>query len=355
VLAHAVEAGLEADLAWRLGEYARKHAARLVHDDALGCLRAVRNARGKAPRPRPSAAAAVVTTVFAHQWIAEVSGDVQPGPGLVSDAAVLSFCRLLAVDYPSFQRGVALRTLAALSRPRPRAGEREGRAMLREFTQRQRLDSDSLMLWLRERGLGRQELLAHLRREHTVNQLLSAAGVSVHDDTGVTEALADIVADHARRRGFIAPGPLRTWERAWLSATEMELLPEAERIARLAARSFRRAPGADWRGPLLQELKVSGVFRVAREGAGQAQQDWRELEMRDPRAAAAAADPEALAAWAAERWQVRERFDLALLDRGFDTAADFAAQAPMVAALDRAVSTYRDLHCVGRRAALAWS
>ncbi len=355
MLAHAVEAGLDADVAWRLGEHARKHAARLLHDDAVGCLRAVRSLRGAAPRPRPRAAAAVVTTVFAHLWDAEVSGDVQPGPGLVSDADVLSFCRLLAVDYPGFQRSVALRTLAALSRPRPRAGEREGHAMLREFTQRQRLDSDSLVLWLAERGLCRDELLSHLRREHTVANLLAAAGVSVHDDTGVIEALAGVVTEHARRRGFMAPGPLRTWERAWLSASEMELLPEAERISRLASRSFRSAPGADWRGPLLQELKVSGVFRVAREGAGQAQQDWRELEARDPQEAAAAADPEALAGWAAERWQVRERFDLALRDRGFKDAADFAARAPMVAALDRAVSAYHDLHCLGRRAALAWS
>ncbi|HEV7679662.1 MAG TPA: TfuA-like protein [Candidatus Dormibacteraeota bacterium] len=350
VVAAAVEAGIDPEMAWRIKEHARTQTATLMRDDAVACLRAVRRARAAAPRPRPRAATRPRLTAHGAGWSDDVSGDVQPGAGLVSDVTVLTFCRLLAVDYPTFQRRTALRTLAALAGPQPPSGDREGRAMLREFAARHGLDVDSLRLWLVDRGLCRDDLLDHLRRESAVALLLEADGVLQLHEAGIESALESLVAEHARRRGFVAAGAARTWERAWLSAVELDTLTPTQRLARLAARSFRRTPGLDWRAPLLQDLKVSGVFRVVREGAGEAQESWRRLNASSPEQAAEHTDPERLVSHFAARWQAQQRFDLALLDRGFTGQREFVQRAPMFVAVDATVATYRDLHCLGRPA-----
>jgi hypothetical protein len=348
ILGRAVEAGLDAEMAWRVEQVVtRGEPLRLTRRDALGCLQAVRRRHGAPPRPRPAGAARSTTTVYALRWAEQRTGGVEHGAGFVGDLAVLSFCRLLGVDYPELQRHVALRTLAAATLPTQRASEREGQALVREFAEEQGLAPGDLPLWLAQRGLRRAELLARLRREVAVAALLEARGVDPRSPAAGA-ALARVVAEHARRRGFIASGAARGWERAWLSPAELESLTVEERIARLAARTFRCAPGVDWRAPLLQELKLRGAFGVAREGVADAQARWLA-------AGAAGADPEALLAWAAQRWGVRERLDLALLDRGFQAGEELLAAAPMVCALDRAVGTYRDLHCLGRRAAAAAS
>jgi hypothetical protein len=266
---------------------------------------------------------------------------------------VLSFCRLLGVDFPALQRRVALRALAATALPIPSPGEREGQAMVRAFADAQLLDAGSLPLWLAERGLRRSELLAHLRRETAVQCFLDDQRINPRNQAAADAALAAVVADHARRRGFVSARAARGWERTWLTATELESLDADERIARLAARAFRCAPGVDWRAPILQELKVRGVFRVAREGVAEAQERWHDMEAADPGAAAECRDREQILAWAAQRWNVRERLDLAILDRGLQGADELVATAPMFVALDRAVGTYRDLHCLGRPAVAA--
>jgi hypothetical protein len=261
---------------------------------------------------------------------------------------VLDLCRLVAVDYPAFQRSVALRTLAAQAAPSPRTSEREGQAMLREFGQAAGLDVDSILLWLSDRGLRREDLLAHLRRRDAVAVLLEAYGVDPADESAADAALAAVVAEHARRLGFVVPGPAVTWERSWLSSAEMESLSPDERIARLAGRAFQLAPGVAWRQPLIQELKVAGVFRVAREGVVQARQFARDHAGDTP-------EDEAVVAWFVERWQVSDRFDLALLDRGFADAPAFLRAARPLLGFDRGVRSHRDLRCLGRRTAPASS
>src|SRR5207302_2761636 len=137
------------------------------------------------------------------------------------------------------------------------------------FAERQGLAPGDLPLWLAERGMRRPELLARLRREVAVAALLEARYVDPGNPGAARAALAVVVAEHARRRGFITSDAARSWERAWLSPAELESLSFDERIARLAARTFRCAPGVDWRAPLLQELKIGGAYRVAREGAAE--------------------------------------------------------------------------------------
>jgi hypothetical protein len=356
ILGRGVEAGLDAEMAWRIEQLATSGAVpRLTRADALGCLEAVRRRRGAPPRPRPGTAARPTTTVYAQAWAEERAGRVEHGAGFVGDVAVLTFCRLLGVDYPSLQRHVALRTLAAAALPVARPSEREGQAMVREFAEEQLLDAGSLPLWLAERGLRRQELLAHLRREAAVRRLLDGQRINPRHEPAAHAALVAVVAEHARRRGFLSSRAARGWERAWLSAAELESLTADERIARLAARTFRCAPGVDWRAPLLQELKVRGVFRVAREGVADAVERWRDLTAADPAVAAECRDPEVLLAWAVQRWNVRERLDLAILDRGLQGRDELVAAAPMFCSLDRAVDTYRDLHCLGQPAGAAAS
>jgi len=348
ILGRAVEGGLDAEMAWRVEQLAGAGTVRLTRIDALGCLQAVRRRSGAPPRPRSGRLVRPGATVYAQRWAVERSGSVEHGAGFVSGLAVLTFCRLLGVDYPALQRRVALRTLAAAALPPARPAEREGQAMVREFAEERRLDPGSLVLWLTERGLRREELLAHLRREAAVREFLSSRGVHPGDEAGTESALAGVVAEHARRRGFVATRAARGWERAWLSAGELESLGADERIARLAARSFLCAPGVDWRGPLLQELKVRGVARVAREGVAEALQRWRDVQAADPALAADCSDAEQIVAWAAQRWSAPERLDLALLDRGLRSREELVAAAPMYVALDRSVDTYRDLHCLGR-------
>lgn len=349
ILGRAVEAGLDPEMAWRVEQLAAR-APRLTHVDALGCLEAVRRRQGAPPRPRPGRAARPVTTVHQQRWAEECAGSVEHGAGFVSGVSVLTFCRLLGVDYPALQRRVALQTLAAAALPQAAPAEREGQAMLRRFAEEHMLDPGALSLWLAERGLRRPELLAHLRRQAAVRVLLDAERVNPRNEAAADSVLAAVVAEHARRRGFVSVRTPRSWERAWLSACEVETLEEPERIARLAARTFLCAPGIDWRGPLLAELKVRGVFRVAREGVAEAMQRWRDAQDADPALAAECRDPEQVVAWAAHRWSARERFDLALLDRGLRSRDELVAAAPMYCALDRQVGTYRDLHCLGQPA-----
>lgn len=346
IVGHAVDAGLDADMAWRVEEFARNHPVSITRDDALSCLATVRRRRTLPPQPRRTPRAAL--TSFAQAWRDQAAGAELPGAGFVGDLAVLTLCRLLAVDFPTFQRRIALRTLAGLAAPDPRPGEREGQAMIREFAAANGLDPDSLPLWLADRGLRRDELLAHLRRDQAVALVLEAYRTDPTDDAAVETTLAEVVADHARRRGFVAPGASRSWERSWLSAAEMESLTAEERIARLAARSFHSMPGVDWRQPLLQELKLSGVFRVAREAVVQAREFVRED-------ASPPAPDDAVVAWFAERWDAHERFDLALLDRGFASVDAFLPRARPFHAFDRDTTTYRELRCLGRRAALTSS
>jgi hypothetical protein len=356
ILGRAVDAGLDAEMAWRIEQVIARggEELRLTRADALGCLRAVARRRGDLPRPRPGSAPRR-TTVYAQRWVEERSGGVEHGAGFVSDVAVLSLCRLLGVDYPELQRHVALRTLATEALPMPTGGDRQSLAMLRAFAEAQRLDPGALPLWLAQRGLRRGDLLAHLRREATVRLLLDGQRVNPRNQPAADAALAAVVAEHARRRGFVSAGAARSWERAWLSGAELESLAEPERIARLAARTFRCTAGVDWRAPLLQELKVRGAFRVAREAVAEAQARWADLPDADPAVWAECRDPEYLLAWAAQRWNVRDRFDLALLDRGLQSREELVAAAPAVCALDRAVGTYRDLHCLGQVAAAATS
>jgi hypothetical protein len=287
-----------------------------------------------------------VLTAFVQAWRDETAGAEMPGAGFVTDLAVLTLCRLFAVDYPTFQRRVALRTLAALAAPDPSSSDRDGRAILREFSAGQGLDADSLPLWLDERGLRREELVALLRRDTAVDLVLEAFGTDPRDDEAVEATLAEVVAEHARRRGVVGPGATPGWDRGWLSAAE-EGLPAEQRIARLAARSFHSMPGVDWRQPLLQELKRSGVFRVAREAVAQARRFLAEqngtLEPRD----------QDILAWFTRRWNVGDRFDLALLDRGFAGVDGFLPRARPFVAFDQSTTTYRELRCLGRRAALA--
>jgi hypothetical protein len=351
VVGRAVDGGLDAEIAWRVEHLAREHPVRLTHDDALGCLDAVRLARAAGPRPRPRRPARRSATLFVRRWAEETSGAAQPGGGFVSDVDVLTLCRLLGVDYPAFQRRVAVRTLAVLAMPWTHATEREGQTMLRDFAEQQHLDSNALGFWLTERGLHRDELLAHLRRERAIRHVILAMGIDPRDQPAVEVVLAGVVLDHARRRGFLAARAARGWERSWLSALELEILGPEQRIAQLAARSFQNAPGADWRAPLLQELKVSGVFRVAREAVAQAKERWLDMQAADPAGAADCRDGEFLVSWFVQRWGVRDRLDLALLDRGLRSRDELAACAPMYCALDRSVTTYRDLHCLGRPAA----
>jgi len=269
IVGHAVDAGLDADMAWRFEEFARDHAVRLTRIDALSCLEAVRRSRGAAPRATRGRSAPS-TTAFAQEWSEQSAGADMPGAGFVADDDVLTLCRLLAVDFPAFQRRVALRTLAVQAAPAAPASAREGQAILREFAESRGLDVDSLKLWLSQRGLRRDELLAHLLRERAVVALLEARDADPGDDNAVEAVLAGIVAEHARRRGFVAPGATRTWERTWLSAPEIEGLDADQRMARLAARTFNTVPGLSWRQPLLQELKLGGVFAVAREAVVEA-------------------------------------------------------------------------------------
>jgi hypothetical protein len=354
ILGRAVEDGLDAELAWRVEQAARDHSARLTRSDALGCLEAVRAARSRAPRPLPRLAGVRLrgTTVYARRWPEQRAGSTRPGAGFVGDVEVLTFCRVLGVDYPALQRRVAVRTLAAGSLPTARPSEREGQAMLREFAEAQRLDPGALPLWLAERGLRRDELLAHLRREAGIRALLQSRQVHPGDQPAADAVLAGAVADHARRRGFVAEQAARGWERAWLSAAELESLSAEERIVRLAARSFHCAPGVDWRAPLLQELKVRGAFRIAREGVAAAQQRWLDVQAADPALAAECRDPEQVLAWATQRWAVLDRLDLALLDRGLQGPDELVAVAPRLVALERSVSTYSDLHCLGQPATM---
>lgn len=335
--AGAVDAGLDPAAAAAFETFARSHPVRLTHDDALACLHVLRRRRGQPPRLRRGPKAAV--TAFARTWSEAGAGAELPGGGFVGDLAVLTFCRLCAVDFPAFQRRVALRTLAALSAPEVRPGEREGQAMLREFAAAQGLDAGSLPAWLDQRGMRREELLAHLRRDSAVGLLLDTLGVHPSDERAIETALAEVVGEHARRRGFVAPGASPSWERSWLSASEMESLGAAERIARLASRSFHSMPGMGWRQPLLQELKVSGVFGVARDGVLQA----REFVRGDSRPTAA--DDEVVG-WFAARWDARERFDLALLDRGFSGLDIFLPRARPFHGFDRATTAYRELRCL---------
>ena len=93
-------------------------------------------------------------------------------------------------------------------------------------------------------------------------------------------------------------------------------------------------------------LKVSGVFRVAREAVVQARQFLAE---RSP----APIGDEAVVAWFVERWDASERFDLALLDRGFAGVDAFVPRARPFVAFDQATPTYRDLRCLGRRTPVA--
>ena len=350
ILGRAVEAGLDPEMAWRVEQLASR-APRLTQADALGCLEAVRRRRGAPPRPRQGRPLRPFTTVHQQRWTEERSGTVEHGAGFVSGVSVLSFCRLLGVDYPALQRRVALQTLAAAALPQTAASEREGQAMLRDFAEEHRLDPGALALWLAERGLRRAELLAHLRRQAAISSLLDAERINPRNEPAADAALAEVVAEHARRRGFVSTRAARSWERAWLSAAELESLGETERVARLASRTFLCAPGVDWRGPLLAELKVRGVFRVAREGVVEAMQRWRDVQDADPALAAECRDGEQLLAWAAQRWGAGERFDLALLDRGLRSREELVAAAPMYCALDREVDTYRDLHCLGQPAA----
>jgi len=347
ILGRAVEAGLDPEMAWRVEQLASR-APRLTEADALGCLEAVRRRHGAPPRPRPGRAARPFTTVYQQRWAEERSGSVEHGAGFVSAVSVLTFCRLLGVDYPALQRRVALQTLAAAALPPAATAEREGQAMLRDFAADHRLDPGALNLWLVERGLGRAELLAHLRRQAAVRAFLDGERINPRNEAAADAALAEVVAEHARRRGFISASAARSWERAWLSAAELESLGDTERVARLASRTFLCAPGVDWRGPVLAELKVRGVFRVAREGAAEAVQHWRDAQDADPGLARECRDPEHLLAWAAQRWGAGERFDLALLDRGLRSRDELFAAAPMYCALDREVDTYRDLHCLGQ-------
>jgi len=344
IVGHAVDHGLDADMAWRVEEFARDHSVRLTRQDALGCLEMVR--RRQALPPRPRRAPRPVLTTFAQAWREEAAGSELPGGGFVADLAVLTLCRLLAVDFPAFQRRIALRTLAAMAAPESRPGEREGQAMVREFAAAAGLDVDSLPLWLTQRGLRREELLAHLRRENAVALVLEAYGANPADERAVDATLAEVVAEQARRRGFVAPGSSQGWERSWLSAGELESLGAEERIARLAARSFNSMPGVDWRQPLLQELKLGGVFRVAQEAVVAARRFVAEQEWTP------ASDDEVVA-WFVERWEAHERFDLALLDRGFAGVDAFLPRARPFHAFDRAVTTYRDLRCLGGRAFVA--
>lgn len=347
ILGGAVEAGLDAEMAWRVEQVSgRAQPVRLTRQDALGCLHAVRRRHGAPPRARLGGTVRPSTTVYALGWAEQRSGGVEHGAGFVSDVAVLTFCRLLGVDYPDLQRHVALRTLAAATLPPLGAGEREGQAMVRRFAEEQGLAPGDLGLWLAQRGLRRPELLAKLRREAAVDRLLEARHVNPGNPAAVEAALAVVVAELARRRGFVAAGAARGWERAWLSAAELESLGFEERIARLAARTFHCSPGVDWRAPLLQELKVRGAFRVAREGVAEAQARRHDAD---------APDPEAILAWAAQRWGVGDRLDLALLDRGLRGREELLAAAPLFCALDRAVGTYRDLHCLGRQVIAAAS
>jgi len=356
ILGRAVEAGLDAEMAWRIEQLVARGGEhlRITRADALGCLHAVRRSQGALPQPRPRGARRSVT-IHEQRWAEERTGGVEHGAGFVADPAVLSFCRLFGVDYPELQRHVALRTIAAEAHPVPALGMREAQAMIRAFATEQRLEPGAVALWLTERGLSRQDLLAHLRREAAILLLLGARRVDPGDQAGVDAVLAGAVAEHARRRGFVSDVAARSWERSWLSASEQETLSQDERIARLAARTFCSAPGVDWRAPLLQELKVRGAFRVAREGVAEAQERWRDVEDGDPAVAAECRDPEWVLAWAAQRWNVRDRLDLALLDRGLSGAGELVAVAPMFCALDRTVDTYRDLHCLGQRAAAAAS
>lgn len=346
ILGRAVEVGLDPEMAWRVEQLAAT-APRLTHADAVACLEAVRRSRGLPPRPRLRAARHF-TTAHELDWAEERSGSVEHGAGFVSGVAVLSFCRLLGVDYPALQRRVALQTLAAASLSDAAPSERDGQATLRSFAAEHGLDAGSLPLWLTERGLRPPELLAHLRRQAAVRSLLLDHEVDPRHEAAAEAVLAGVVAEHARRRGFVASRAARSWERAWLSAAELESLGEAERIARLAARTFLCAPGVDWRGPLLAELKVRGVFRVAREGVAEAMQRWTDVQAGDPGLAAECRDAEHVLAWAAQRWGAGERLDLALLDRGLRSRDELVATAPMYVALDRLVDTYRDLHCLGR-------
>lgn len=339
----AAEAGLDEAASHAYAAFAAEHAVRLTRDDALDCLLTVRRRLAQPPRPRRTPRA--VLTSFAEAWREEAAGAELPG-GFVGDLAVLAFCRLLAVDFPAFQRRVALRTLAALSSPEASSGQREGQALVREFAAAHGLDVDSLSLWLLQRGMRREELLAHLRREQAVALLLQALDVDPADERAADATLAELVGEHARRRGFVAPGPLQGWERSWLSAAELESLAPGERIARLAARSFHSMPGMGWRQPLLQDLKVSGVFRVAREGVVQAREHLLQ------HAGEPAAPDEAVVAWFVERWNARDRFDLALLDRGFSGIETFLPRARPFHAFDRDTTTYRDLRCLAQSTAL---
>jgi hypothetical protein len=340
----ALDAGVGADTAAWLHDRASRTTVSLTRDDAISCLRTVQHRRGLPPRPQR--APTPVLTAFAQAWREEAAGAELPGAGFVGDLAVLTLCRLLAVDFPVLQRRVALRTLAALAAPTPRTGEREGQVMIREFADEQGLTADSLPLWLAERGLRRDELLAQLRREHSVALLAEAVGINLANEARVDEMLAEVVAEHARRRGLVSLGAGQSWERSWLSNTEIDSLSAEEKIARLAARSFHSMPGVVWRQPLLEELKLNGVFTVAREAVVQA----RQYVAADPEPEAG---DEAVVAWFVQRWEAHDRFDLALLDRGFADLDTFLPRARPFHAFDRDTTAYRDLRCLGLRAALA--
>jgi len=332
----AIAAGVDAAVAARIGALLTGRRVDVKREDALRALRRVSRQGSTPAHPSPHA-----VSDHAHLRLWRERSRVSPdadGVAPVTDRQVLSACRLYADDYVDFAAPVALRTLASLVAP-PHAAPRTDGELLAAIAPPADLDDV-----LSAHHLGREEALAHLRRE----ERLAAA---LQGDRAHGASLARLVLRAADARGLLHDDDADRWQRAWLRAGERDA-PEARLLA--ARRALAVAPGLPVHDAFVVALKLQGAFAAAREVARGALAFNDEVAAAHPEFEVHRIDGDRVAAWFAERWDVApEELDIALLDRGFADREEFLAAARPFYMADKFRPVHRGLRL--GQAASPWS
>jgi len=206
-------------------------------------------------------------TVYLRGWRATAAGIEEPDIGWVPDTQISNLAQVLAIDYPSFREGVALRALAA-----------ENAA-----------DSD---------------------------------GCIVQGD-GIHRA----VVERLRYLGILGPdAETNDGLERWCTVAEITELPPIVRTARAATRALFVNPELKGRDPFLQELKSTAGYTLARERLLQCLRFNLALLERRPNFQLSRLDPERILAHFGRKWR-RTDLDDAALERGFATVQEFVDRA----------------------------
>jgi hypothetical protein len=307
LVAAAVDAGMDADVAERIGTLLVERRVDVKKRDALLALRRIgHDASARSPR-RP---AVVSDSAHVRLWNerCRVTADPAAGAAPVTDRDVLAACQLHAADYPEFAAPVALRALAALVSPPPLQVPADAE-LLHAFAPA----AAGLDAFLAAHHLVREELLGHLREEHRIR---AAIGDATPDR---------LVLDAADAMGVFAGVDAERWTRHWLRPSERSA---ADRRLLAVQRALAIAPGLPVHEAFVVALKLSGRFAAGRDMARAALSFNEEVHAAHPDFAVHLIDGARVASWYAERWSVDATgFDVELAARGFADRDAFLAVA----------------------------